>query len=154
MKWRKLDWPQDQMEFRDFLFANKDYFTKYQTYSPSDEEIEQEFFLSIPTHTQLTQKEVFGIYQADQLMGVVDLLHDYPKNKTTFLGLLVIDLPYRQQGNGQIFYQQLEHYCRQQGVKTLRLGVLVDNLTGRKRWEKQRFVKIADKTIILFVKRN
>ncbi len=75
----KINWPQDQTEFWDFLFANKDYFTEYQTYSPSDEEIEQEFFLSIPTHAQLTQKEVFGIYQADQLMGVVDLLHDYER---------------------------------------------------------------------------
>ncbi len=79
MKWRKLDWPQDQTEFRDFLFANKDYFTEYQMYSPSDEEIEQEFFLSIPAHAQLTQKEVFGIYQADQLMAAVDLLHDYER---------------------------------------------------------------------------
>ncbi|MCG3448913.1 GNAT family N-acetyltransferase [Enterococcus durans] len=59
----------------------------------------------------------------------------------------LIDLPYRQQGNGQIIYQQLENYCRQQGVQTLRLGVLVDNLAGRKMWEKHGFVKIADKTI-------
>ncbi|MFB8504493.1 hypothetical protein ACFC4I_01830 [Enterococcus durans] len=29
----------------------------------------------------------------------------------------------------------------------MRLGVLVDNLAGRKMWEKQGFVKIADKII-------
>ncbi|MBE9886782.1 GNAT family N-acetyltransferase [Enterococcus durans] len=68
-------------------------------------------------------------------------------NTSVPASLLVIDLPYRQQENGQIIYQQLEHYCRQKGVKTLRLGVLVDNLAGRKMWEKQGFVKIADKII-------
>ncbi|WP_226103347.1 N-acetyltransferase [Enterococcus durans] len=32
-------------------------------------------------------------------------------------------------------------------MKTLRLGVLVDNLAGRRMWEKQGFVKIDAKII-------
>ncbi|MBT9555965.1 MAG: GNAT family N-acetyltransferase [Myxococcales bacterium] len=70
-------------------------------------------------------KECFLVELEGQAIGVVDLLHGYPAEKTSYLGLLLLNPDRRGQGLARRTMALVTDYCRRaHAATTLRLGVL------------------------------
>jgi uncharacterized cupin superfamily protein/RimJ/RimL family protein N-acetyltransferase len=70
-------------------------------------------------------KECLLVELEGQTIGVVDLLHGYPAEKTSYLGLLLLSPDYRGKGLARRTMDLVMDYCRRaHGATTLRLSVL------------------------------
>jgi GNAT superfamily N-acetyltransferase len=95
-------------------------------------------------------KECLLVELEGQTIGVVDLLHGYPAEKTSYLGLLLVSPDYRGKGLAGRTMDLVMDYCRRaHGATTLRLSVLragsdaeVTRLIAF--WTHLGFVPIAD----------
>lgn len=128
----------------DFVLACNDYFSNQQQTPPLIETILTDFFETRPPETLATQKEVFAILDQHRIIGLVDLLHDYPTVKTTILGLMVFRPEYRRLGLGTHYFHYFQEYCRGLGQQTLRLGVLEANHGGGIMWQKMGFHAVGE----------
>ena len=136
---RELTLTQDEQLFYQLIIETKDYFSDYQTATPSLEEIRAEFWLDVPPNIPLNQKKLFGIFVDNQLIGFVDLLLDYPKTQSATLGYLVLHQKMRKQGLGALIYQQIESQLVQYQYQNVRLGVITANLPAYYFWTKMGF---------------
>ncbi|MFZ8763655.1 GNAT family N-acetyltransferase [Enterococcus diestrammenae] len=127
----------------ELMMSCLDYFSHWQKQQPSIEEVEHDLFYDLPPDTDLADKEVFAVMKVGQLVGLIDLLHDYPQEETTILGLMVFHPVVRHQGLGTFCYQQVENRCREKGQSKLRLGVYQSNGIGQKMWQKQGFIEVS-----------
>src|SRR5690349_16168447 len=64
---------------------------------------------ALPEGKSIKDKFVLGIYDRDALIGVIDLIKDYPEEKIWFIGLLLLSPEYRGKGLGSKIYAQLKH---------------------------------------------
>ena len=135
--------PQDEGIFLTFLAETKDYFTDYQVRPAGDEDL-VEFFEEIPPGTELNQKTFLGIFVGQELIGILDVLADYPQLQTSIIGYLVLRQDYRGRGLAQVIYQWVEERAQAQGQQVLRLGVIADNLPALNFWRKQGFRQIGE----------
>jgi len=130
-------------ELQKFLIKNNDYFTNYQKQLPTLQEMIHEFFLEVPKGTPLQNKQTLAVYEKEKMSAYVDLLFHYPTETTCTLGLFVIDKDFRGRGYGQKIYNQIEQRMKKKGIKTLRLGVLANNLPAKKMWNKQGYLQVG-----------
>jgi ribosomal protein S18 acetylase RimI-like enzyme len=75
----------------------------------------------------------------DTYIGVIDYLPLNVKDNHPWLGLLMIHADYQQFGFGSSAYVLFEKLLQEQGVETLRLGVLQENRQARHFWERLGF---------------
>lgn len=66
-----------------------------------------EIFNTIPDEFNHSNKFVLGIYECNQLIGVIDILRGFPNNETAMLGLLLPREDKQQQGLGKISFNKL-----------------------------------------------
>lgn len=130
----------------DFALACSDYFTDWGKETPTMAAVLTDFFDERPPETKPEQKEVYAILENEKMIGIIDLLHDYPKAETTILGLMVLRPEYRKQGLGERYFHQIQDYCQRLGQRKLRLGVLQDNTAGQHIWQKMGFQKVSETT--------
>lgn len=87
----------------------------------------------------------------DTYIGVIDYLLINEKDQMTWIGLLMIHVDYQGYGFGKQAYLLLEQSFIEEGLKSLRVGVLKENKSGRQFWEALgfKFVKtsISEKSI-------
>lgn len=136
---KRIDPSEDITEFYNFILNNTDYFTDYVQHTPTKQEVREEFLIDVPPNINLQNKEVFGIYNQEELIGFLDLLFHYPDDSTCMIGYLVIDQRYRKQGLGQKIYNEVVTYLSKRDISKVRLGVIKDNIPAVKMWEKQGF---------------
>lgn len=141
MEVRLLDATIDATISYKFALKTTDYFKDWQQ-TPTIAEVIQDFFWEIPSEVNPDQKEVFGIFVQNTMIGILDLLHDYPEKETSVLGLLALCPDYRNRGYGQKAYDFAESRIKDRGQTSFRLGVLVDNHVAQTMWHKQGFHKI------------
>ncbi|GAB3059109.1 GNAT family N-acetyltransferase [Salinicoccus sesuvii] len=132
--------------FYNFIMKNTAYFTEYINEAPSFEEVEAEFLLDVPPGVDIENKKVYVIYQEQRMIGFLDILFNYPETSTCMIGYLVIDQTHRNQGIGQLVYDQTSAYIKTKNIQKVRLSVVEDNKPAIKMWEKQGF-EIADEVI-------
>ncbi|MGX7030304.1 GNAT family N-acetyltransferase [Vagococcus zengguangii] len=136
---RELTLAYDEQLFYELILTTDDYFSDYQMTIPSLEEVRSEFWLDVPSNTQLSQKKLLGIFSGNELVGFVDVLLDYPESQSATLGYLVLHQKMREQGWGSLIYQQIETQLVQNNYLHMRLGVITDNLPAYHFWEKMGF---------------
>ena len=139
-----IDYEKDLAEFYDLIMNNTDYFNDYVESIPTSNEVKEDFLLDVPPGIALNNKEVYGIYKEDNMIGFVDLLFNYPQESTCMIGYLVIDQSFRKQGIGQYAYDWIIGYAEDRDIETLRLGVIKDNLPAVRMWEKQGFKTVEE----------
>ncbi|WP_147285965.1 GNAT family N-acetyltransferase [Legionella busanensis] len=61
-----------------------------------------------PTKDIQQDKFVLGFYQKEHLLGLIDLIANYPQNSTWTIGYLLIHPSYQRQGLGAQFFHVLE----------------------------------------------
>lgn len=134
-----LDENNDFNNFYELIMNNTDYFDDYVKYRPTFKEVKEEFLLDVPPDVPLNNKNVFGIYINDVLIGFLDILYSYPKKNTCMIGYLVIDQKYRGQGIGQEVYNRAKSTMLENNMEKIRLGVIANNAPAVSMWAKQGF---------------
>jgi GNAT superfamily N-acetyltransferase len=100
-----------------------------------------------PPGKTLIDKSVIGIFDEEQvLIGVLDVVHDYPTQDDWWLGLLLLDPSQRKKGLGKRIYQSFEHWVGQQGARRIYLGVIEENQKAFRFWQRLDFEIIETQT--------
>jgi GNAT superfamily N-acetyltransferase len=89
------------------------------------------------------EKLVLGLYDGPCLIGVMDLLKDYPAAGVWQLGLMLIEPERRRSGIGASLLGALEDWIAGQGGRSLRLGVVEQNAAGHRFWAREGFRDIG-----------
>jgi ribosomal protein S18 acetylase RimI-like enzyme len=80
---------------------------------------------------------VIGFFTEQQnLIGVLDMVRDYPVQGDWWIGLLLLDPKYRCQSIGQQIYSALEGWVSQHGARRVCLGVVDQNQGAFRFWRK------------------
>lgn len=143
-KLKLLDKEKDFKPFYNFIMRNTDHFRDYMEVVPSFDEVIEEFLLDVPPGIDIKNKEVYGIYREENLIGFLDILFNYPKIYTCMIGYLVIDQNYRKQGIGQHVYNHAVAYVKGKDMRKIRLSVIRENEPAVRMWEKQGFETIDE----------
>jgi len=99
----------------------------------------QEFLTSLPPNSNLDNKFSLGIYINSKLIGIIDLIKDYPQEKSWWLGLLLFESKYRGRGIGHEVLKNIENMIQDEKGNTLALGVIESNNRALKFWKSQSF---------------
>ncbi len=122
--------PEDGALLQGLLENCADYFELVHGCPPAESEAQVLFEDKPPTKT-LKDKIVIGLWDTEQkLIGVLDSIKGYPSQSEWFLGLLLIDPAFRQQGLGRKVYEAFEQWITRQGAIQIGLGVVEQNQRG------------------------
>jgi RimJ/RimL family protein N-acetyltransferase len=124
-----------------------DYFILQNGTLPSKEEVDEIFF-SLPPDKNYEDKFVSGIYKFnDELVGIIDIVRDYPTAGEWMLGLMLIEPEERGSGLGKIVHKALVDWATDLGAKFFRIGVMEDNYKGANFWSALGYSKIKEVNI-------
>ncbi len=99
----------------------------------------EEVFTDVAPGKTLDDKLLLGLWDGPQLIGVLDVMRDYPDANTWFIGLLLLDPAYRGHGAGALIIEALVAWAAQQGVQALGLGVVAQNTGALRFWSRMGF---------------
>jgi GNAT superfamily N-acetyltransferase len=81
-------------------------------------------------------KFVSGLFSsADELVGVIDAIRDFPEMGTWFIGLMLVDPAQRSQGLGKAAVQAFEEWVSESGAREIQLEVWEQNVRALKFWQ-------------------
>ncbi|WP_027626366.1 GNAT family N-acetyltransferase [Clostridium lundense] len=120
-----------------------DYYLLHGGVLPSEKDIE-EIFTALPPNKNYEDKFVLGIYNFDELVGVVDIIKNFPTDGEWMLGLMLIDPTKRGNGLGKIVHASLVAWAINECAKSFRIGVIDDNYKGIKFWSSLGYAKIKE----------
>lgn len=112
----------------------------------SNPQLETESFINdLPPAKKLTDKFNYGIFDKNNnLVGVIDLIKDFPTKGEFMLGLLEFVPAVRHQGLGKAVHKILIEKVRDLGAKSLRIGVLEVNNSAIKFWKSLGYIKFKE----------
>jgi GNAT superfamily N-acetyltransferase len=85
-------------------------------------------------------KLVIGFYTEEEvLVGLLDIIRDYPYQGDWWIGLLLLDPEFRGQGLGECIYASTEKWLKQYGAKKIYLGIVEQNQEAYRFWRKVGF---------------
>lgn len=96
-----------------------------------------------PPAADVTAKHVFAVMHGPDPIGLIDLIADYPRPGTGFLGLLAIAEPFQRRGFGREAFQLIEDVARRRGLTRLRIAV-VDTNTVHGFWQAVGFAPTGE----------
>jgi ribosomal protein S18 acetylase RimI-like enzyme len=100
----------------------------------------RELLASLPRGKTHDDKFVIGLFDAPgHMVGVLDVIRDYPKAKEWYLGLLMFAPEWRSRRLGERVYRRLEEWVRELGGKAIHLIVEEQNPKALKFWERMGF---------------
>ena len=110
---------------------------------PPGENSAQALIANRPEDRSINDKAVFGLYNHERnLVGVLDVLKNYPFQNDWWIGLMLIDPDYRNQGLGRQIVQSFMDWVRLQRVKRIYLGVVECNDKAFKFWQSVGFTVV------------
>lgn len=81
-------------------------------------------------------KFVIGFFtESENLIGILDIIRDFPSQSDWWLGLLLLDPAYRRQGLGRKIYCAFEKWVAQSGAQRICLGVIDQNRDAYRFWQ-------------------
>ncbi len=103
----------------------------------------EELFTDVPPGKKPEDKRILGIYEckdeSKELIGVIDMLIDFPKENTWYIGLLMIKPSIRNNKLGERVLHQYKEWASRNGVKELNVGVLEENEKAFRFWSRMGF---------------
>ncbi len=92
---------------------------------------------SFPPQKRLEDKTLYGIFDAhNHLIGVLDLIRNYPTNKAWMIGLLLLSPTARGQQIGEQVHAQIVTQIKSEGGTEIRLGILKNNPRAQEFWQR------------------
>lgn len=103
---------------------------------PPDASSAQKILVDLPEEKSRVDKLVIGIYAGSiDLVGILDLIRDYPRKGDWWLGLLLLDPDYRNKGLGKRIYWTFEAWAARWGAQSIYAGVIEENERAYKFWQ-------------------
>lgn len=128
-----------------------DYYILHEGILPSKKEVDEIFF-ALPPDKNYEDKFILGIYRHDELIGVVDIVKDFPTIGEWMLGLMLIEPEERGRGLGKAIHEALVDWAKDLGAKSFRIGVIEENYKGMKFWSALGYTKIKEVNMDLTAK--
>jgi GNAT superfamily N-acetyltransferase len=121
-----------------------DYYILHNGIAASKKDID-EIFIDLPPNKNYEDKFVLGIYNIDnKLVGIVDIVRDFPNVGEWIIGLMLIKPNERSNGIGKILHKSLVEWAINSGAKSFRIGVVEDNHKGINFWCALGYKKIKE----------
>ena len=119
-----------------FLALFEDFFLLCEGVKGSAEDLLE----TCPSSKNVAQdKLVLGVYKNQELIGLIDLIQDYPEKGTWTIGYLLVHPQYRSSGYGRIFVEGLAAVLLVCGATKLRCIVQEQNPRALRFWQKCGF---------------
>ncbi len=136
--------PEDGPDLQALFERDPRYFQLVFGHPPGTAEA-QSTYTALPEGKGYEDKLLLGVFGSDQgLIGIADLIRDYPTPGTWTVGLLFLDPSVRGDGLGQELYSALERWAAAQGAQELRLGVVEQNEGARRFFERVGFDVVGE----------
>ncbi len=104
----------------------------------------REDMAALPPRCTQEQKHYVGLWQDGKLVGVLDLVEGYPRERTLWVGFLMVAAPLHRQGVGRTIVQALPGAAADAGMDSLRLGCLKGNESGHQFWNAMGFQDLRE----------
>jgi GNAT superfamily N-acetyltransferase len=141
----------DRDELRLLFEVCEDHVRLHEGRAPTWEQVE-ELLRELPPGRTLADKYVLGIRGADhRLIGVIDVVRDYPASGEWYLGLLLLHPGERGRGLGERVYEAVEAWVRRRGGAAMWLAVLEQNPRARRFWKRLGFSAVTSRRVRLGV---
>lgn len=96
-----------------------------------------EILAGLPPDKEYIDKFVLGIFnQNSELIGVIDMVKDYPDRGEWIIGLLMMQPEERSKGLGRKIHDCLIGWASKSGANKLRIGVVEDNHNAYEFWRR------------------
>ncbi|MCB9285596.1 MAG: GNAT family N-acetyltransferase [Lewinellaceae bacterium] len=138
---RKID-ERYKEQVQDLFKACPEYFWIAEGQEATDLSL-KEFFEERPPGTEPQEKHLYGVFVADRLVGVVDLVENYPEPGEWIIGLLLLHPDLRGRGLGGQVHEELVEMARNGGATKMRLGVVTQNERGIAFWTRLGYREIS-----------
>jgi GNAT superfamily N-acetyltransferase len=141
------------------MFENdSEFFERYHGYPPGAEA--QSLYVAVPEGKTYEDKILIGIFKPDDssIIGVVDLIRDFPCTHTWYVGLIFIRKDCRRSGIGARFIKTVEERVLRAGGKEIQLRVISENIPSIEFFKKNGYIYLdhrddeAQKSTLLFSK--
>lgn len=117
--------------------------------APHTKEDSEEILAALPPEKELKDKFVLGIFYKEELIGVIDLIKDYPVIDQWIIGLFLLKEKDRNKGIGKLVHNALIEMVLKDSGKSLTLGVVKENIKGLKFWEDLGYKTIKETDVTL-----
>jgi RimJ/RimL family protein N-acetyltransferase len=112
-----------------------DYFCLHEG-TPVPKNAAADIFTSLPPGKAQKDKFVFGVVKPDgTLVGVIDLVQDFPETGVWMLGLMLLAPEERGNGTGRAAHEGIVGWAKALGAKSMRIGVIEENRAGAHFWD-------------------
>lgn len=89
----------------------------------------------LPPEKTYEEKYVYGVFKNNiNLVGLVDIVKDYPEKDVWMLGLLLVDPSERKKGLGKLIHAEIVKLVKSESGKKIRIGVLENNKNALEFW--------------------
>lgn len=120
-----------------------DYFILSGETLPSKDDVSA-LFTDLPPNKNFEDKFFLGIYKSDKLIGIIDIVRDYPTISEWTIGLLLLEPEERGRGLGTVIHEALVKWSKSLGAKRFRIGVINDNDRAFKFWSNLGYAKVKE----------
>lgn len=127
-----------------------DYYLMHEGEQPTEKHA-LEIFKALPPGKNYEDKFVLGIFRdkndlhgINELLGIIDLVKNFPVEGEWMLGLFYIDPKERGKGLGKLVHQTLTQWAGKFGAKSFRIGVLEENYQGKHFWSGLGYRKVKE----------
>lgn len=121
------------------------YLMHYETTDINIEEDANDLFFSLPANKNYKDKFILGIFnKLNELVGVIDIVRDFPEDNEWIIGLMLIEPKERNKNLGKIVHNALVNFTKPLGAKSFRIGVINENIIGKKFWSSLGYKKIKE----------
>ncbi len=99
---------------------------------------------ALPPGKEFRDKYYVGFFSGSQLLAVMDLVLDYPKQGIGFIGLFMLEESCQGRGLGSRLLEECLSCLRELGYQTVRLGADKENPQSNRFWQKNGFCQVAE----------
>ncbi len=111
--------------------------------APARPDAAEHLLTNLPPGKTDADKHVIAIHAQDgEVVGVLDLIRDFPGEGEWWLGLLLLDPGARGAGLGSRILREVERAVAAAGGTVVHLGVLEHNAAGERFWRRHGFTEV------------
>ena len=104
---------------------------------------------ALPLEKSMDDKYYVGFFEKRELVAIMDLILDYPKKDTAFIGLFMLNAQYQGKGIGSRIMDEVIACLTENEYKEIRLGVDKGNPQSYAFWTKNGFVPVEERKYVL-----
>lgn len=97
---------------------------------------------ALPDKVSINQKYYVGYFKSGKLLAIMDLIENYPDNKTVFIGFFMSDISIQNRGFSSSLIEELCQYLKVLNYKYIQLAWIFDNPQAQHFWLKNGFKPI------------